>query len=117
MATLGALKRTMAFCVAGVMGFFFALIFIVAMLLLGGADQIMSWVIVISLSALIILIQWGVGPWTVKAATRLKYLKEGENPFLENMVTELCKKADVPMPKLAVVENEAPNAFVFGRSI
>src|SRR3989304_1778348 len=66
--------------------------------------------------ALFILFQYLVGPAIVAATARLHYLKPGENPWLESTVKELAEKRGVPMPKLATVPNNTPNAFVFGRS-
>lgn len=67
-------------------------------------------------SALFILFQYAVGPVIVAATTRLHYLKPGENPWLENMVKELAQKSGLPMPKLATVPDNSPNAFTFGRT-
>jgi heat shock protein HtpX len=63
-----------------------------------------------------ILIQYLVGPAIVARSTRLRYLEKGENPWLEKTVKELAEKAGLPMPKLAIVPDETPNAFVFGRT-
>jgi heat shock protein HtpX len=52
----------------------------------------------------------------VASTTRLHYLKPGENPWLESTVRELADKSGVPMPKLATVPNNTPNAFTFGRT-
>jgi heat shock protein HtpX len=49
-------------------------------------------------------------------STRLQYLKAGENPWLESTVKELADKSGVPMPRLAIVPENTPNAFVFGRT-
>jgi heat shock protein HtpX len=67
-------------------------------------------------SALFILFQWAVGPAIVVASTHLHYLKPGENPWLEKTVKELADKSGLPMPKLATVPNNTPNAFTFGRN-
>ena len=67
-------------------------------------------------TALFILFEYAIGPVMVKASTKLRYLKPGENPWLEKTVKELADKAGLPMPKLAVVPNNTPNAFTFGRS-
>src|SRR3989337_2225323 len=67
-------------------------------------------------SALFILFQYAVGPVIVAATTRLHYLKPGENPWLESTVKELADKTGLPMPKLATVPNNTPNAFTFGRT-
>jgi heat shock protein HtpX len=67
-------------------------------------------------SALFILFQYAVGPAIVAATTHLHYLKPGENPWLEKTVKELADKSGLPMPKLATVPNNTPNAFTFGRN-
>ena len=67
-------------------------------------------------SALFILFQWAVGPAIVAATSHLHYLKPGENPWLEKTVKEIADKSGLPMPKLATVPNNTPNAFTFGRS-
>jgi heat shock protein HtpX len=43
-------------------------------------------------------------------------LKAGENPWLESTVSDLAQKSGIPTPKLAIVPNPTPNAFVFGRT-
>jgi heat shock protein HtpX len=65
---------------------------------------------------LFIALQYLIGPIIVRASTRLQYLKPGENPWLENTVKELASKSQIPMPKLAIVPDKTPNAFVFGRT-
>jgi heat shock protein HtpX len=67
-------------------------------------------------SALFILFQYAVGPAIVAASTHLHYLGPGENPWLEKTVKEIADKSGLPMPKLATVPNNTPNAFTFGRS-
>ncbi|MEM3702986.1 MAG: zinc metalloprotease HtpX, partial [Candidatus Bathyarchaeia archaeon] len=62
------------------------------------------------------LIQYLIGPAVVASSTRLHYLEKGENPWLEETVKELADKSGLPMPKLAMVPDETPNAFVFGRT-
>jgi len=68
------------------------------------------------LAGLFILVQYLIGPAIVRASTRLRYLKSGENPWLESTVKELAQKSGIPTPKLAIVPNPTPNAFVFGRT-
>jgi heat shock protein HtpX len=67
-------------------------------------------------TGLFILLQYLIGPSIVRFSTRLHYLKEGENPWLESMVKDLAKRSGIPMPKLATVPNNTPNAFTFGRT-
>jgi len=65
---------------------------------------------------LFILIEYLIGPAIVRSSTRLRYLRPGEHPWLESTVKELAQKSEIPTPKLAVVPDSTPNAFVFGRT-
>jgi heat shock protein HtpX len=65
--------------------------------------------------AIFILFQYLAGPAIVAATARLHYLKPGENPWLEKTVKELAAKSGLPMPRVATVPNNTPNAFTFGR--
>ena len=105
----------MTLTLAMIMAFFFALISVLAFLLLGSGTS--GFLIVGFLTVLFILFQWFIGPTIVKWSTKLIYIKPGENMFLEQLVDELTMTAEVPRPKLAVVEDPTPNAFVFGRSL
>lgn len=67
-------------------------------------------------TVLFVLFQYLIGPVVVESSTRLHYLKAGENPWLESAVKELTEKSELPMPKLAIVQDSTPNAFVFGRT-
>lgn len=67
-------------------------------------------------TGLFILFQYIVGPIIVNASTHLQYLKPNENPWLENTVRELALKDGIPMPRLALVPSNSPNAFTFGRT-
>jgi len=68
------------------------------------------------ITVLFILFQYLIGPSIVAMSTRLQYLKPGENPWFENTVKELADKSGIPMPRLAIVPDATPNAFVFGRT-
>jgi len=65
---------------------------------------------------LFILFEYLIGPAIVRSSTRLSYLKPGENPWLESTVKELTDRSGIPTPKLAIVPDNTPNAFVFGRT-
>jgi heat shock protein HtpX len=45
-----------------------------------------------------------------------KVLEPGEFPALEQDVRELADRAGLPMPRLAVIPKDAPNAFATGRN-
>ena len=63
-----------------------------------------------------ILLQYLIGPAIVRSSTKLRYLRSGEHPWLESTVKELATKSGIPTPKLAIVPDPTPNAFVFGRT-
>ncbi len=110
MARLAQLKLAMGtsiFLVSLVFAIFLSVIMFIIQL-----DLIFS----VILTALFILFQYLIGPAVVAASTRLQYLKPGENPWLESTVKDLAAKSSLPMPKLAIVPDQTPNAFVFGRT-
>jgi heat shock protein HtpX len=116
MASLSALKRGMATTLLLVWLALFILIGAIAVLALPGSGAA-GWIAVIFLTSLFIFLQWLIGPAIVAWSTHLRYLRAGENPFLENIVKDLSQKSGIPMPRLAIVEDPSPNAFVFGRTI
>ncbi len=64
----------------------------------------------------LVLLQYLIGPFIVRATSRLHYLAPGENRWLESKVGQLSSEAGVPMPRLAISPDPTPNAFVFGRT-
>jgi len=114
LASLSQLKFAMAlsiFLSAFIFGLLvFAIVFFLQL------DVFIGLAVALGGSALFILFQYAVGPAIVAATTHLHYLKPGENPWLEKTVKEIADKSGLPMPKLATVPNNTPNAFTFGRS-
>ena len=51
----------------------------------------------------------------VLAMTRARVIQESDNPKLFNLVHEVCIASGLPMPKVAIVQDSAPNAFATGR--
>ncbi len=52
----------------------------------------------------------------VLAMYRAKQVTEREAPELYNVVRELTMRAGIPMPKVYIMDNPAPNAFATGRN-
>ena len=48
--------------------------------------------------------------------TGAKELQEADNPKLFGLVQEVCLASGLPMPKVAIVYDDAPNAFATGRN-
>ncbi|MCK4265785.1 MAG: M48 family metalloprotease, partial [Thermoplasmata archaeon] len=121
MASLGALKRSMALTLILIFGLLFVLLIVVSTLLQWYMGDIgfPFWIqiaFIVFITVFFVLIQWAISPGIIRWSSKLHYLKPGENPFLESTVKELCQKSGVPMPRLAVSRDRSPNAFVFGRS-
>ena len=47
---------------------------------------------------------------------RAKEATEGEAPVLYDVVRDLAMRANMPMPKVYLIPNDAPNAFATGRN-
>jgi heat shock protein HtpX len=114
LASLSQLKFAMATSIFLSAFIFGLLVFVIVYFL--QLDVFTGLLVALGGSALFILFQYAVGPAIVAATTRLHYLKPGENPWLESTVKELADKSGIPMPKLATVPNNTPNAFTFGRT-
>ncbi len=52
----------------------------------------------------------------VLAMYRAREVSEAEAPELHSMVRELAQRGGIPMPKVYIMENDAPNAFATGRN-
>lgn len=66
---------------------------------------------------LFVLLQWALGPELVLlAAGPHVELREQDNPLLFEIVTRLSAKSGLARPRIFVVQDARPNAFVFGRT-
>ncbi|MCW4010208.1 MAG: zinc metalloprotease HtpX [Candidatus Bathyarchaeota archaeon] len=119
MARLSQLKWAMGasiFAAAFIFGaFLIGAIFLIQYYVVG-FDVFTGVLLALGGTALFILFEYAIGPVIVSATTHLHFLKPGENPWLENTVKDLAQKSGIPMPRLAVVPNNSPNAFTYGRT-
>ncbi|MFM8841250.1 MAG: M48 family metalloprotease, partial [Actinomycetota bacterium] len=51
----------------------------------------------------------------VLTMTGARVIQESDNPKLFDLVQEVCLASGLPMPKVAIVVDQAPNAFATGR--
>jgi heat shock protein HtpX len=49
-------------------------------------------------------------------STGARILEDDEYPELHRTVEKLCKEADLPLPKVAIMQSPVPNAFATGRN-
>jgi len=114
MARLVRLKVSMTVAILLITIVFSA--FLLGLLILFQLPLIISIPLTLLLVMIYILFQYMIGPAMVRWSTRLRYLKADEHPWLETTVKELAEKSAMPPPKLAIVPDQTPNAFVFGRT-
>jgi len=77
----------------------------------GAGTQIM-----IIVAGAVMLIQYFFSDKLVLTSMRAKIVSESEQPELHQMISRLCLIADIPKPRIAVVNTPMPNAFATGRN-
>src|ERR687883_933697 len=50
------------------------------------------------------------------AASGAKVVERDQAPALHDMVERLCAMADLPKPRVAIIDSDVPNAFATGRN-
>jgi len=120
MASLSQLKGTMLTTILITLVIFVAFIAVLSYFFSYATDLSLSLEATLigafGLALFFMLIQFLISPYIVAATTHLRYLKPGENPWLEGVVSKLANAAGVKQPRLAIVPDPTPNAFVFGNS-
>src|SRR5439155_5031441 len=84
----------------------------VAVLLSAGAGVGVMVVVIAAIS----LAQLFLSDKLALAAMGAKIVSPQEAPGLHAMIERLCIQADLPKPKIAIANNNVPNAFAMGRS-
>ena len=62
------------------------------------------------------LVQFFTSDKLALAASGAKVVERDQAPELHAMIERLCAMADLPKPKIAVIDTDVPNAFATGRS-
>jgi heat shock protein HtpX len=75
-----------------------------------------GWVGMLVIIAGIAFFQYFTSDKLALAAAGAKVVERDQAPELHDMVERLCALADLPKPKIAVVDTDVPNAFATGRS-
>ena len=81
----------------------------------GGGAAIVPLAVAFSLSSV-----WGSYYSSDKLVMRMtgaRIIQESDNPKLFGLIQEVTIASGLPMPKVAIVEDDAPNAFATGRNI
>lgn len=98
------------------LGILFGIIYLAATLFMS-ALGVGSFSAYLLLAVGIMWIQYMVGPKIVEWSMRVKYADPKEQPWLFEIIQDLAKKANIPMPRVGIAHINIPNAFAFGRGI
>ncbi len=94
----------------------FAIIYTVVVLI-GTAMGMKDFYFYLIISVGMMWLQFMIGPKMIEWTMQLKYIKREDNPTLWAMVEDLSRRANIPMPRVAIAPSAVPNAFAFGRGI
>ena len=75
-----------------------------------------GWVGMLLIIAALAFFQYFTSDKLALAAAGAKVVERDQAPELHDMVERLCALADLPKPKIAIVDTDVPNAFATGRS-
>jgi heat shock protein HtpX len=87
------------------------LVFIAILLALGISMSFMILIVVV-----MAFVQYFFSDKLVLWSTGSRVIQEDEYPELHQMVEKLCREADLPKPRIAIMQSPVPNAFATGRS-
>ena len=78
-------------------------------------DPILFVGLALVLAAVINFVSYYYSDSIVLRMSKAKIIQEGENPTLFRAVRNVAQKANIPMPKVGIVDSPQPNAFATGR--
>jgi len=97
-------------------GFLLFILYLVFMTILVVFMPGVSILLIVGLAVVMASIQYFFSDTLVLWTTHARIINEDEYPELHQTVEKLCKEADLPMPKIAIMQSPVPNAFATGRS-
>lgn len=97
-------------------GLLLVLLYIVFMLVLLVLFPSLNAIFFIALAVIMGLAQYFFSDKLVLWSTGSRVIEDDEYPELHRMVEKLCKEADLPKPRIAIMTSPMPNAFATGRS-
>jgi len=72
--------------------------------------------IIVAVAVVLLLLQLFASDKIAMASMGVKEVSPAEEPELHGIVERLCVQADLPKPRVCVMETSMPNAFAMGRS-
>ncbi len=77
---------------------------------------IKSWFLIVVIAGGFLLAQYFFSDKIALTAMRAQIVTPEQAPELHGIIDRLCATADMPKPRIAVAENDMPNAFATGRN-
>ena len=78
-------------------------------------DPITFMGLALGLAAVINFVSYYYSDSIVLRMSKARIIQEGDNPTLFRVVRSVAQKANIPMPKVGIVDSPQPNAFATGR--
>src|SRR5438445_6288605 len=72
--------------------------------------------IIVTVAVLLLLLQFFASDKIAMATMGVKEVSPAEQPELHGIIERLCVQADLPKPRVCVMESSMPNAFAMGRT-
>src|SRR5437588_4408475 len=72
--------------------------------------------LIVVVAVVLLLVQLFASDKIARATMGVKEVSPAQEPELHSIVERLCVQADLPKPKVCVMETSMPNAFAMGRS-
>jgi len=112
-----ATLRTIALF-AALIGLFMAIGWVLGYFFGGGSaqDAIIGMSFFLAIAAVMNFVAYFFSSKIVLWSYRAKMVSQSEAPRLYNIVNKICLKANLPMPRIAIVPTQTPNAFATGRN-
>jgi len=73
-------------------------------------------VYILPFAGVMLFLQYYYSAKMVLMSTGARIVSESEEPVLHGIISRLCIEADLPKPRVAIVESSIPNAFATGRN-
>nr|QNO44020.1 protease HtpX [Methanosarcinales archaeon ANME-2c ERB4]QNO44161.1 protease HtpX [Methanosarcinales archaeon ANME-2c ERB4]QNO44798.1 protease HtpX [Methanosarcinales archaeon ANME-2c ERB4] len=93
------------------------MLFVVYIIFIGVLSYLgLPLILILPLAGIMLFLQYYYSDKMVLYSTGARVVTESEEPGLHEIVSRLCIEADLPKPRVAVVNSSVPNAFATGRS-
>jgi heat shock protein HtpX len=71
---------------------------------------------IVLIAGVLLVVQFWTSDKIALATARARVVSQSEAPELHAVIQRLCMTADLPMPRVAIIQTDMPNAFATGRS-